>query len=294
MNAYQSFTCAVSCKLPYLNAYETFDDEGILLLPESYSETGEATRLVISCHGAGGTVKGEKSQILGQTLAKYLQANGFALMDMAGLPKAYCERFDIDERNNIGAPIAVDSYVAGYRYCVSRYNLKPEVLVHGASMGGISSTNLVLSERVPTLVQTGFCPVLDTYHEIWLRPWSDGLPKTALEKIYSIPGGVYREELITPYNPMENEKLARYPIPVYFWQCADDETVSVRVTERFAAKVNERGGRVRLTVLPAGGHEPQLYGEKVPDPAGISVYRGEELFITEAVEGVYRVFREYR
>ena len=52
--------------------------------------------------------------------------------------------------------------------------------MHGASMGGISSTNLVLSGKIPVLVQTGFCPVLDTYNEIFLHPWSNGLPKTAL------------------------------------------------------------------------------------------------------------------
>ncbi|MBR5768091.1 MAG: hypothetical protein IKX86_05425 [Clostridia bacterium] len=289
-----TFFCDVSCKVPYEDRFENYTDEGIIILPESYSETGEPSRLVISCHGAGGTVETDDSQVCYQVLTKYLLANGFAVMDMAGLPVEYCSKYGIDRFNNIGAPLAVDAYVSGYEWCVSHYNLKKEALIHGASMGGISSTNVVLSGRIPLLIQTGFCPVLDTYNEIFLHPWSDGLSKIALEKMYSLKDGVYDESRIAPFNPMTNEKTKNYPVPVRFWQCADDIVVSVDVTKRFVGIVNSNGGDARLTVLPAGGHEPQLYGPPVGDPSGITVYRGETLEITEAVEGVFRALNEYR
>ena len=35
---------------------ELYYDNGMIALPDNYDEAGEATRLVISCHGAGGTV----------------------------------------------------------------------------------------------------------------------------------------------------------------------------------------------------------------------------------------------
>lgn len=285
------FTCEISCKVPYEDRFESFPDAGVLLLPDGYSDGGEPARLVISCHGAGGSVNTDDSQVVSQSLTKYLLANGFAVMDMAGIPARFCEKYGIDPFNNIGSPMAVDSYAAGYRRCAGGFNLKREVVVHGASMGGISSTNLVLSGRVPVLAQTGFCPVLDAYNEIYLHPWSGGLPKTALEKIYSLHG--YDEQKIFPYNPAANPKRMNYPVPVEFWHCADDKVVSAEVTERFVGDIRAGGGRAVLHVLPAGGHEPQLYGGFV-EPSGAAVFRGERLDITEAVEGAFSVISRYK
>lgn len=287
-----TFSCNVSCKVPYQNKYETYEDIGVLMLPDTYSSENKATRLVISCHGAGGSVDTDDAQVCNQTLTKYLLANGFAVMDMAGLPHSFCEKYGIDYFNNIGSPIAIDSYVAGYEYCISNYNLKTDVLIHGASMGGISSTNLVLSGRVPILVQTGFCPVLDTYEEIFLHPWSNGLPKIALEKIYSLEENKYDESKIAPYNPMSNEKVKHYPVPVYFWQCADDNVVSIDRTKTFVDMVN-CDGTAKLTVLPAGGHEPQLYGDFIANPSGNTLFGKEKLLITQAVEGAFKVLNQY-
>ena len=282
-----------ACRVPFSDAYETYEDRGVLLLPETYCETGEPTRLVISCHGAGGTVYENDAQIIGHTLTKYLLANGYAVMDMAGLPLAFCEKYGIDPFNNIGGPIAMDAYERGYRYCTETYHLKKEVLLHGASMGGISSTNLVFSGRVPVLAQTGFCPVLDTYREIFLHPWSGGLPRTALGKLYALDADAdgqyrYEEEKISPYNPMANPMREHYPVPVRFWQSVNDRTVSPTVTEEYVRILKENGADAALTLLPDGGHEPQDYGPAVENPAGSVRFDGAELKITEAVEGAFR------
>lgn len=107
-------------------------------------------------------------------------------MDVNGLPEKYAEENGIDIRNNIGSPIAMRSYVKAYHYCMANFNLHPDVFVHGGSMGGISSTNLVLSGQISVIAHSAFCSVLDTYNQIYLHPWSDGLPRTALGKIYSL------------------------------------------------------------------------------------------------------------
>ena len=72
-------------------------------------------------------------------------------MDVNGLPEKYAEERDIDLRNNVGTPIAVRCYVNAYFYCMERFNLRREVFVFGGSMGGISSTNLVLSGCIPVM-----------------------------------------------------------------------------------------------------------------------------------------------
>ncbi len=269
-----------------------YTDHGFILLPDSYSENGAPTRLVINCHGAGGTVTTDDSQVEHQALTHYLAANGYAVMDTNGLPFEYAAQNGIDLRNNIGSPIAVRCYVKAYHYCMDNFNLKPEVFVHGGSMGGISSTNLVLSGMIPVIAQSAYCPVLDTYSQIFCSPWTNGLPKIALGKIYGLETDssgdyIYDEKKVAGFNPIKNKKLKAYPIPVKFWHCIDDETVSYKVTEKFVSIIKESGGMGYLRTFPYGGHEPQLVGENVANPCGVDVYGGNKIELKPAVEEAF-------
>lgn len=273
-------------------AVQLYEDHGFIILPKSYSKEGPATRLVISCHGAGGTVSTDDSQVEHQSLTKYLVANGYAVMDVNGLPLKFAEEAGIDIRNNIGSPIAVRSYIKAYRYCIEHYNLLPEVFVHGASMGGISSTNLVRSGMVPVIAHSAFCPVLDTYHEIFLKPWSNGLPKTALGIIYRLDADangeyIYDESKIGMFNPAGEIMCEGYPVPVKFWQCEDDGVVSFQITEKYVNKLRNSGADASLRAFPCGGHEPQLAGKVIENPAGCHIFEEETLEITPAVEEVF-------
>lgn len=284
------FTIDVAC-----NATETYKDHGFIILPDTYTESGAPTRLVISCHGAGGTVTTDDSQVEHQALTQYLVANGYAVMDVNGLPMEYAEKQGIDLRNNVGCHLAMQSYVKAYHYCMERFNLLPEVFVHGGSMGGISSTNLVLSGKIPVIAHSAFCPVLDTYNEIFLHPWSGGLPKTALAKFYGFETDgageyIYDEDRVMGLNPMNNPKAVEYPVPVKFWQCEDDPIVSVEVTKQFIARIKENA---YLQTFPSGGHEPQDYGPAVEHPTGNTLFNGEKLKINPAVEGVYTWIKQY-
>ena len=295
------FSVAVDCHLvgdTVGNGAQCYEDRGCLLLPDSYTDTGAPVRLVISCHGAGGTVTTDDAQIVGQAMTRYLLANGYAVMDVNGLPEEYAKKNGIDLRNNIGSPIALEAYVKAYHYCIEHFNLKKEVFVHGGSMGGISSTNLVLSGRIPVIAHTAFCPVLDAYNEIFLHPWSGGLPKIAMGKIYGFAtdeGGeyVYDADKLRGFDPASNEKAMRYPVPVKFWHCEDDPVVSFSVTERFVNRIRENGGEAQLRAFPHGGHEPQLVGEVVAHPLGNAVFEGERINVTPAVEEVFAWIRRF-
>ncbi len=280
------------------NAKETYKDNGFIILPDSYAEAGAPTRLVINCHGAGGTVTTDDSQIEHQALTQYLVANGYAVMDVNGLPAEYAEKYGIDLRNNIGCPLAMQSYVKAYHYCMERFNLRPEVFVHGGSMGGISSTNLVLSGKIPVVAHSAYCPVLDTYNEIFLHPWSGGLPKVALGKFYGLAQDgqgeyIYEEEKILGLNPVKNPKAEQYPVPVKFWHCEDDPIVSVEITKQFIERIIAKGGNAALRTFPSGGHEPQLYGEPVENPSGIALFNGTEIKINPAVEEAFAWIRQW-
>jgi len=294
------FSVLVNCNLSHESLVtdrqqdfeQLYEDNGFIILPDSYSENGAATRMVISCHGAGGTVATDDSIVEHQALTEYLVANGYAVMDVNGLPFEYAEENGIDIRNNIGSPIAIRSYVKAYHYCMEHFNLKPEVFIHGGSMGGISSTNLVLSGMIPVLAHSAHCPVLDTYNQIFLHPWTGGLPKTALGKIYGLDTDasgeyIYDEKKIAGYNPSKSKKAETYPVPVKFWHCIDDETVSYETTKKFVDVIKENGGMAELRTLPYGGHEPQLVGECIENPCGVNVFRGKQIEIRPAIEETF-------
>lgn len=286
------------------NGEQIYYDHGMLALPEGYTETGKPTRLVINCHGAGGTVSTDDSQVEQQVITKYLLANGYAVMDVNGLPEEYSKEYGIDIRNNVGSPIALQSYVKAYHYCMENFNLYRDVFLHGGSMGGISSTNVVLSGCIPVIAQSGFCPVLDTYHQIFHHPWSEGLPKIALGKFYNFTKDengdyIYDEDSVAGFNPMARciavgEKVfLSYPVPVKFWQCEDDRTVSIDTTKQFVRAIRNAGGIAYLRTFPEGGHEPQDYGEFVRQPSGNAVLGEETLSIKPAVEEVFLWIRRF-
>lgn len=292
------FTVDVDCNLKVGKKEEIYQDNGVLFLPDTYRENGKPTRLIINCHGAGGTVTTDDSQVGHQIHTGYFLANGYAVMDVNGLPEQYAEINGIDIRNNIGSPIAIRSYQKAYHYCIDNYNFYPEVFVHGGSMGGISSTNLVLSGLIPVIAHSAFCPVLDTYNEIFLHPWCDGLPKFALGKIYGLDKDdkgeyIYDEEKIMGYNPAKNPKSEHYPVPLKFWHCEDDPVVSIDVTRKFIEKIVNAGGEANLRTFAKGGHEPQLVGPYVENPSGKVLFEQTELKITPAVEEVFNWIKKF-
>lgn len=308
----QRFTIDVNCFTHDVDSNTTalqdgvsvYADNGFIMLPDSYTDNGTPTRLIVSCHGAGGTVTTNDSQVEQQDTTKYLVANGYAVMDVNGLPQGYATLMGIDIKNNIGSPIAMQSYIKAYHYCMENFNLYPEVFLFGASMGGISSTNLCMSGSIPVIAHGAYCPVLDTYNEIFLKPWSNGLPKTALGIFYGLDtdgnGYVYDEEKVRGYNPVNNKtvtieglKYTDYPVPVKFWQCENDNTVPISVTEGFVDAIKRMGRVAHLRKFASGGHEPQQVGTPLTNPSGNTNFRGETVSVYPAVEEVFLWFERY-
>ena len=307
---------------------EIYNDWGVLMLPESYSPVGKPTRLIIGCHGAGGSVSSTQSQTENTTMYQYFCANGFAVMDMSGLPGGYATLMGIDYYNNIGSPIAVQSYIKGVQWVLENYNIdKDGILITGGSMGGISSSNIVLSGSLNIIAHGIICPVLDTYNHIWLNPWSAGLPKTAMIKIYGFaetaPGSgvyVYDEEKLKGFNPVLNsmisfdkvsklfsnnievttsnaltnlDEVKKYPCPIKIWHSTDDPTVNFAVSQRHINSIRKGGQIAYLRSIPSGGHEPLEVGTTLTSPSGSTNYKGSALSIKPIVEEVYLWFKRF-
>ena len=300
------FTVSVNCHLPDDSAVtdqvqsfeQLYDDYGVLLLPDSYSKTGEPTRLVFSLHGGGSQVAKNDSQIEHLPMTKYLVANGYAVMDVNGMPEKFAAEKNISVYDNIGSPITIRSLVKAYHYCMERFNLKREVFVHGGSMSGLGTTNLVLSGMIPVIAHSLWCPVLDTYEQVFLRPWCNGEPKIVLSTLCGFDKDengefIYDEAKVGGYNPAKNKKAERYPVPLKIWHCIDDPIVPYFVTEKYVDVAQANGSQVYLRTFTYGLHRPDRVGTPVEKPLGKDVYDGEKIDVMPAMEEAFIWIRNF-
>lgn len=264
-------------------------DWGVLLLPPDYFKNDVPIRLVMMCHGAGGTVTGKGSQIENFPLAKYLVKEGFAVMDMAGLPEKFAEEFNVDPFNNMGSGIAVQSYIKGYNWIIDNYNIRKNgVHVWGGSMGGLTSNNLVYQSQIPVISHSAACPVTDLFNQAWLHPWSGNLPKIATAKLFGFDNeDVYEPEKVAGFNPILSNSWhivgLRYKIhgvPLKIWHADEDPVVSFEGSVTFVEAIKRTGGRAELRVLHAKSHEPMDLGE----PLKYIRYQNEDVPISPVVE----------
>ena len=202
----------------------TYKDNGLLMLPPTYTPQGKPTRLVIAFHGGGGGASDHDSQTEQQTQYKYLVANGYAVMDMNGMPADWVETWWDDcpapsvkeycKVNNMGTPLAMECYMKGYQWVVDNYNIARDgVFICGGSMGGMSSSNFVMMGSVPVIAQAIYAPALDTYNQAFLHPWTPVsnpvLSKYCLGKLYGFSKDgndqyIYDADKVTGYNPIIN------------------------------------------------------------------------------------------
>jgi hypothetical protein len=301
-------------------------DQAMIMLPSNYTKDGSPVPLVIGCHGAGGNVSANSSQTETTTLYKYLVANGYAVCDCNGLPKDFADLIGINENCNVGSPIAMECYIKLYQYVQKHFNVSHDVLISGGSMGGLSSTNLVLSGTLPIIAQAINCPVLDTHNEGFLNPWPGSY--TAISKIYNfaVSGNnyVYNEEKLRGFNPMvlgmesyrasdgvrvpsagvynltthelNGEAVIEYkthPCPIKIWHCENDSMVPYQCSQRFVSAIRNGGGNAVLRSIVTGDHNPLEVGDALVSPAGNTSYRGGTLSIKPIVEEIYLFFKRY-
>ena len=151
----------VNIKRKINNVEDDYVDTCVLFLPENYKPSGKKTRLIISCHGSG-TVIDDNFHINSKTWNKFFYDMGYAIMDCNG---------GVPDGRHYGAPFCLSSYIKAYQYVIENYNLYDEVFLLGASMGGLSSFNLINNSNIPILAQAGFCTVVDHYKSAWCYPW---------------------------------------------------------------------------------------------------------------------------
>ena len=239
----------------------------VLCLPESYSESGEPTQLIIACHGAGSTVDKEKLLVggLGGTL-KCIDA-GYAVLDIDGShPNGLTK----------GCPEHIFALYRAYKYAIKHFNLTEKVVVHGASMGGMTATNFACTFPSVCLALGLYYPRLNMKSfetadgHFCLGTWDKTTPGASgrstrdwIAEFFHMDGGVWNEERTRGFESYDNrsftnekgEKVVIPPCPIKIWHGTADTVVDPVVSVEYVKAVRRGGCYAELRFIEGLGHK---------------------------------------
>ncbi|MBQ2954841.1 MAG: hypothetical protein IJE08_00105 [Clostridia bacterium] len=244
---------------------EIAECECVLCLPESYSEAGEETPLILAFHGAGGRVSEEESSIGGISAVLPCVDAGYAALDVCGSEP---------HGRTMGCPEHLFAAYKAYRYAVKNYNLTERVLVAGASMGGHTAINFVNMFPSVSLAVGIFYPRLnmdgvtvDGHYCIgtWDKTESkDGAPSTRdrIIDIYRFRGSEWSDETTIGLNPYrtrsfvgaDGKRVVIPPCPIKIWQGETDTVVDPVMVREYYESVRRSGSYIELRMLEGIGH----------------------------------------
>lgn len=282
-------------------------DLGVLILPKNYSEH-TPTKLLIYCHSGGGSVYDNKSEAEENNYVRYLVSLGYAVLDMAGMPKSVSDSLNIDHTRCVGSYIAVRSYIEGFNYVIEHYNIDKEaVFLFANSNGGLVASNLVNLTDLPIKRQAGICPLISienaweisssSFREDGFKAFQNRaniIRLYGMNNIYNqndLSKAVYDKKYVGIYDPYDysiNINKEVYRVPYMIIQTKDDIVVNYKYAQQFALEQNKRGGNVVLQLLESGGHD----SEPIKIRVGAYIFENKEYSLTPTVRDVALWFKE--
>ncbi len=249
-----------------LDREEMAECECVLALPDSYSETGEETPLILSFHGAFGRVCEAENKTAGLDLVDPCIEAGYAALDVCG-----SEPHGI----TMGCPEHLFAAYKAYRYAIKHFHLSDRVLAAGSSMGGQTALNF--ANMFPSIVSSVglFCPRLNMdgvtvngHHCI--GTWEKEIPLRNLPSnrdliidIFRFKSSEWSDETTTGFNPYrtrsfinaDGERVVIPPCPIKIWQGTADPTVDPVMAEEYYHSVRRSGSYIELRLLEGVKHE---------------------------------------
>lgn len=239
--------------------------ECVLALPESYSDSGAPTQLIIACHGAGSNVMEAKNMVGGLVpVSKCIDA-GYAALDVAG------SRW---HGLTMGCPEHLFALYKAYKYAIKHYNLTSTVLLAGGSMGG--QTVLNFASMFPSIVIAAgiFFPRLnidgvevDGHYCIgtWDKTERKGNASSTHERIVDIfrfPSDDWCENNTIGFNPYrlrsyvgaDGKRVVIPPCPIKIWQGTADTVTDPTMAVEFINSIWRSGSYAEIHLLDGVGH----------------------------------------
>ncbi len=240
--------------------------ECVLALPDSYTDDGEETPLIIAFHGSGSRVSEKENMIGGISFVTQCVNAGYAALDVNGS--------ELHGRT-IGCFAHLMAAYKAYRYAVKHFNLSRSVLVAGGSMGGQSAMNFI--HMFPNIVTAAglFFPRLnlDTVEvdgHSCVGSWDkqmvqgkDGTPRDRIIDAHCFPSSDWCEQNTVGFNPHrirsfvngDGERVVIPPCPIKIWHGTADTTIDYVMSEEYVRMVRRAGCYIELHLLDGIGHK---------------------------------------
>ncbi len=246
--------------------FEPAECECVLALPDSYTDDGEETPLIISFHGSGMRVCEKDNMIGGLAFVTQCINAGYAALDVNGS--------EWHGRTQGCFEHLMAAYRA-YKYVTRKYNLSRQVLIAGGSMGGQSAFNFI--GMFPNIVTAAgiFFPRLnlDTVEvdgHSCLGSWDKTVkqqetgnsPRDRIRVTHRFPSEEWCERNVIGFNPhktrsftnSDGEKVVIPPCPIKIWHGTADQTIDYMISVGYAEAVRRAGCYIELHLLEGVGH----------------------------------------
>ena len=240
--------------------------ECVLSLPDTYSDEGEETPLILSCHGAGSVVCEESGRTGGISYCSECASRGYAVLDVCGSQT---------HGLTMGCPEHIFALHKAYLYAVKHYNLSKRVLVAGASMGGHTAMNFAhtfpgivaaLGLIYPRLNMDGvtidghYC--IGTWDKVTKSADTGYSTHDRIVQCYRFPEDKWHNENTIGFNPYltrsfigaDGKRVVFPPCPIKVWQGLDDTTVDPVMVMEFVESVRRSGSYIELHCLDGVAH----------------------------------------
>lgn len=247
---------------------EEWDEcECVLCLPDTYSDAGDETPLILSCHGAGSKVCEAENKTGGITYCRECLKNGYAVLDICG-----SEPHGL----TMGCPEHIFALHKAYLYAIKHYNLSHRVLVAGASMGGHTAMNFAhtfpgivaaLGLVYPRLNMDGvtvgdhYC--IGTWDKTAKKESTGLSTRDRIVEIYHFPEYEWYAPNTVGFNPYrtrsfinsEGQRVVIPPCPIKVWQGDSDLTVDPVMVTEFVESVRRSGSYIEFHYMEGVGHK---------------------------------------
>ena len=246
-----------------LDREEWEECEAVLCLPDSYSEDGGPTPLILSCHGAGNTVSEKDGKIGGIPYVSDCIREGFAALDISG---------SAPHGLTLGCPEHVFALFKAYRYAIRNYNLAERVFLAGHSMGGGTAINfantfpslsIALAVINPGLSMHGVKIGDHVCRNPWDRVFEDGYRyRKLITRYFRFPDDEFHPDIVSGFEPYRTRSFVTPdglravipPCPVKIWQGADDKTVDPLLSREYYDSIRRAGCYAELHILDGVQH----------------------------------------
>ncbi|MBO5701236.1 MAG: hypothetical protein J6S71_02240 [Clostridia bacterium] len=239
--------------------------ECVLALPDSYTDNGEETPLIISFHGSGMRVCEKDNMIGGLAFVTQCINAGYAALDVNGS--------ELHGRT-IGCFEHLMAAYRAYRYATKKFNLSRQVLIAGGSMGGQSAFNFIgMFPNIVTAAGILFprlnIDTVDVNGHSCLGSWdklntqgADGNPRGRIIAAHRFPSEEWCEQNTIGFNSYkirsfinsDGERVVIPPCPIKIWHGTADKTIDYVISEEYARAVRRAGCYIELHLLDGVGH----------------------------------------